>query len=776
MNFNDYNTRDILWLGDFSPPWIIALIVIGLLVISVSAYDLRTLKSYRRWTLVGLRATVYALAVMLLLEPAIDLKNISKVKNHVAVVLDASRSMTLRVDDGQQRRIDRATAALEQLESSMSAENPDHQFTFFTYGEALNGSSLAALKALEPTEDAADLTAALESVREHFDGRDLGGVVILSDGIDTGAIGRRVRRGEALDEASLDALKRLNAPINTLAAASSEGLKDVAIARVLHDDFAFVHNSISIDVEVQSIGLDQRNIPVTLRRDGEILQTRTAEFPAGTTRTKTTFEFVPKRIGKEVYTVDVPEFAGEALFENNVQHFVLKVIRDKIRVLQVVGRPSWDQRYLRQLLKRNPNVDLVSFFILRTNSNPQTVPTHEMSLIPFPTDELFRDELGSFDLVIFQNFNFGPYQMGQYLSSIAQYVNDGGGFAMIGGDLSFASGGYARTPVENILPVQLPPAGNKNSLIDTAKFHPKLTSAGHRHPITQLAFDPALNEEIWAELPAMHGTNIVLGPTAKSTVLATHPRLRNAGKPMPVLTVAEQGKGRTMALTVDSTWRWAFENAGQGGTAREYQMFWNNAMRWLIKDPELKLVRLDIAEDTYAPGSHMRANIRIFAPDYSPLANAKGTAHIYFRPLDHQKPGPAERTLVETLEFETDHNGQYQLTYPVENTGIYEIQIEARTASGLLTDEDLFLAVPDVEQFRDIIPRNDLLAAISEATGGYHTVLPGVSNASLQYHPPRYVQINHRKVIQLWDSFVLFGILVGLLATEWSLRRRWGRL
>lgn len=776
MNFSDYNTRDILWLGDFSPPWIIALVIIGLLVLGISAYDLRTLKSYRRWTLVGLRATVYALAVLLLLEPALDLKNISKVKNHIAVVLDASRSMSLRVDDGQERRIDRTVAALKQLEATMTAENPDHQFTFFTYGKELRGSSLAALKALEPTEESANLTAALDSVREQFDGRDLGGVIVLSDGIDTGAIGRRVHRGEPLDEASIESLKRLNAPINTLAAASAEGLKDVSVARVLHDDFAFVHNSISIDVEIQSIGIDQNNIPVTLRRDGEILQARTAEFAPGQTRTKVVFEFVPKRIGKEVYTVDVPEYAGEALFENNVQHFVLKVIRDKIRVLQVVGRPSWDQRYLRQLLKRNPNVDLVSFFILRTNSNPQTVSTNEMSLIPFPTDELFRDELGSFDLVIFQNFNFGPYQMGQYLSSIANFVNEGGGFAMVGGDLSFASGGYARTPVEAILPVKLPPAGPKNTLIDTSDFNPKLTAAGHRHPITQLAFDPTINEEIWAELPAMHGTNIVLGPESKSTVLATHPRLRSAGKPMPVLTVAEQGKGRTMALTVDSTWRWAFANAGQGGTAREYQMFWNNAMRWLIKDPELKLVRLDIADDTYAPGTKMRANIRIFAPDYSPLADAPGTARIYFRSLDNQKTGPTERKLVDTIEFQTDHNGQHLLEYPVQQTGVYEIHVEAKSTSGTLTDEDLFLAVPSVDQFRDIIPRNDLLAEISAATGGYHAVLPAFSNAALKYQPPRYVQINERRVIQLWDSFLLFAVLVALLATEWSLRRRWGRL
>ncbi|MBA2665257.1 MAG: hypothetical protein H0U74_23415 [Bradymonadaceae bacterium] len=776
MNFNDYNTRDLLWLGDFSPRWIALLVIMGLLVLAVSAYDLRTLKAYRRWTLVGLRTAVYGLAVLLLLEPAIDLKHVSKVKNHVAVLVDTSRSMTLKVNDQGDTRYGRVVEALAQLKPLLENDNDDHHFTLFSYGDGLQSASLAALSGLEPGADRADLTGALEAVGEHFEGSDLGGVVVLSDGIDTGAIGRRVRRGEPLDDVTLASLRRLGAPINTLAAASAEGLRDVAIARVLHDDFAFVHNSISVDVEIQAIGMDQTSFPVSLRRDSELLQTRTVQLRPGTTRHMVKFEFVPKRIGKEIYTVQVPEFAGEALYENNTQHFVLKVIRDKVRVLQVVGRPSWDQRYLRQMLKRNPNVDLVSFFILRTNANPQVVAPHEMSLIPFPTDELFRDELGSFDLVIFQNFNFGPYQMGQYLSSIADFVNEGGGFAMVGGDLSFASGGYARTPVEGILPVKLPASGPRQNLIDTAAFNPKLTAAGHRHPITQLAFDPSANQEIWGELPAMRGTNIVLGPTEGATVLATHPRLRNGAEAMPVITVAEQGKGRAMALTVDSTWRWAFSNAGQGGTAREYQMFWNNAMRWLIRDPELKLVRLEVPEDIYPPGTRLEATVRVFAPDYTPARDAKGTVRILYRSLEQQGKDGGGAELVETIEFTTDHAGHFALNYPVAKSGIYEVQVEAKTASGTLSDEEIFLSVPAVDQFRDIIPRNELLAAMAAATEGHHAVLPSFSNASLAFNPPRYVQVNHRRVIQLWDSFLIFAVLVGLLAVEWSLRRRWGRL
>ena len=130
---------------------------------------------------------------------------------------------------------------------------------------------------------------------------------------------------------------------------------------------------------------------------------------------------------------------------NNTRSFVVRVIRDKIRVLQVSGAPSWDVRALRQMLKSNPNVDLISFFILRTQDSISLVPNDEMSLIPFPTRELFEQQLPSFDLIILQNFEFRPYGIGDYLENIRSYVEGGGGLAMLGGAVSFSAGGYFGT-------------------------------------------------------------------------------------------------------------------------------------------------------------------------------------------------------------------------------------------------------------------------------------------------------------------------------------------
>ena len=253
---------------------------------------------------------------------------------------------------------------------------------------------------------------------------------------------------------------------------------------------------------------------------------------------------MPDTRGQSVFRVSAEALEGELIVENNHHSFKMQVIRDKIRVLQVVGRPSWDVRALRRMLKQNPNVDLISFFILRTNDSVDAAATHELSLIPFPTDELFYQELGSFDMVIFQNFTHRGFRMTQYLPRIRDFINDGGGFVMIGGDQSFARGGYSNTPFAQFLPVIL----GESDGIQTTPFKAELTEVGKTHPITRLIQSSDENQSAWSALRKMNGWNVVSGIAAGADVLLTTPKSTGA---QPFVAVRDFGKGRVLSVMGD---------------------------------------------------------------------------------------------------------------------------------------------------------------------------------------------------------------------------------
>jgi len=191
------------------------------------------------------------------------------------------------------------------------------------------------------------------------------------------------------------------------------GLRDVAIARVLADDFAFVRTAVKVEALVRVIGaddLDGKTLAVTLHKDGEVVRQSEITIVRGQRDYPVSFYFTPDRVGKSVYEIATPVIDGEAIADNNSRTFLLRTIRDKIRVLLVAGRPSWDERFLRNLLKHDPNVDLISSHPAHTRGRGGGLPD-ELSLIPFPTEELFREQLRSFDVMFLLNFNYGPYSV-----------------------------------------------------------------------------------------------------------------------------------------------------------------------------------------------------------------------------------------------------------------------------------------------------------------------------------------------------------------------------
>jgi len=736
---------------------LIFIVLAAVLAFALSAATVWRARRGRAGMILTLRGAALLVCLAIALQPALELRQIERVPNRVAVLVDQSRSMEVSPPAGGPSRAARAQALLVGDGSERARwERDGHRVDLYTFGEGLVPSSIEGLRA-SPTGDATRIGEALGELAARTAGHDLGAVVVISDGVDTGRIGKGPLDGE-----TRAALTALGAPVHTVGI-GEPALRDLSVAAVMADEFAFVRTPVTIEAVVRQSGLPDRQIDVTLTRDGRPIAVRNVALRGASSEQKISFDWVPDHPGTYVFKVSTPVLGGEALASNNVQIFTVKVLRDRVRILHVCGRPSWDERFVRSMLRRDPNVDLVSFFILRTETDEQPWNRNEMSLIPFPTYEIFEEQLHSFDLVIFQNFNYAPYGVEPFLAGIRDYVDQGGALAMIGGDLSFASGRYGETPLQDVLPVEL---SRGEGSFTTDAFKPRLTVEGRVHPITSLLLDPHENEVRWGKLPALEGINQVQKLRPGAVPLLVHPTLKiDGGKPAPVLVVGEPGKGRVLSLLTDTAWHWGFLAAGEGDDGRAFQHFWENAIRWLVHDPALTLLRVDFDRAEYRRHQSPSVRVRAMHPDYTAAVGVAVAVGVAPAEADeHTAP-------LRTFDVATDGEGEGHVDVGTLPPGAYRLTARATLDGRAVSEAKTFVVRAEGKELEDVVFRDDVLREIADVGGGSYrrASLDGVT-----IREPREVRVGRHRQVEVWSSPVLLLLALGLLAAEWVIRRRAG--
>jgi uncharacterized membrane protein len=717
-----------------------ALLVLGLLVLAVlgvrQALALQVPR--RRWTLAGMRALTALGTALFVLQPQWISERMQEVQGRLAVLLDVSRSMSVR--DGGKTRAERSAELVKRLYASKPAPE------LYAFGANARPLRAAELDGQDlASEDDTRIERALQHVTSSM-GDELGAIVLVSDGADL------------TPGWSPERLARLGVRVHTVAVAQDRDAADDAITAVQADAVAFLRQDAQVEVSVRSTRAGASPLTVSLRHEGEIVsETEVALDERGLG--KAVLPFTVTRTGRAVYSVSLPLSDGDAVPENNERAFLMRVSRDKLRVLLLCGAPTWDTRFLRAFLKADPAIDLITFFILRTNNDLTMASADELSLIPFPTDELFREHLESFDLVIFQDFNYGPYQVGGYLPRIRDYVVAGGAFAMVGGIRSFGPGGYDGTPIAEVLPVDMAPGA---AAISEAPFQPVLAPELARHPVVELVPDPIENARAWAELAPLAGANQLLAARPGASVLLTHPSERNGqGGPMPVLAVGSAGKGRVLALGSDSTWRYSITTAGVRGDASAYDRFWDRALRWLSRDPTLEPAQIETDRERYGPGGHIDARLRLRDERYQPL----GERNFELRVLDEGSRIKSSQS----VGSDAAGNAKATLSAP-RAPGAYRLAVVDETR-GVLAEQG-FLVEAAGDELADPQPRPELLRAIADVTRGkYFTDPADVQLDALDRTRARSLGTDVRAP---FSSAWFFAFLLLAFAAEWALRRAWG--
>lgn len=723
-------------------PLVVALGVLALLLMAAGIRDARAVTGAGRKRILYVLRCLSALAAWLFaVQPQWVAERIEQLPGRISVLLDASRSMLIR--EGQHDRLSVASAAVQRFYDE-AHEKP----ALFTFGQDVTPIARPGLQASQivPRDDTR-IGRAISQLAS-IQGPELGAVLLVSDGAD------RSPRFEPSE------LKRLGVRVHALVVGDASARHDLSIQSVRVDGAAFLRQSVEVEVTLHRTPAEGAPVTLSLRSGGELIREAAVDFDdAGVGKVK--LSVIPTRLGRAVYTLSVPTDADDAVPENNERAFQLEVTRERLRALLVCGHPSWDARFLRALLKNDPAVDLITFFILRTQNDNSMAPPEELSLIPFPTEELFEQHLKSFDLVIFQDFDFGPYQMARYLPRIHDYVLNGGSFAMLGGDRSFGAGGYASTPIAEILPVTLP---ERAPYVDEAEFSPSVVLDAAHHPLVELAPRVTDNLETWQKLAPLAGANLVTGLRQGAHALLVHPSLTTpSGQPMPVLSVSTPGRGRALALTTDSAFRWGMATAGRAGDASVYERFWDRALRWLARDPLLDPAQVASDRPSYGPGANMRVQAWLRDELYRP-----------------RTPGPFRLRIqddhgatVHESSIETDADGRVSIAMAAPaRPAAYTIGVLSEGETAPLAEQG-FIVEAGGDELADPRARPDVMKAIANATGGEFYDSPSQLPAPTKL-PSTRTRVLGNQVYAPFDSTWMFVVLVGLFGCEWWLRRRAG--
>jgi uncharacterized membrane protein len=558
----------------------------------------------------------------------------------------------------------------------------------------------------------------------------------------------------------------INVPIHTIA--TTRGIPaDASVRRVTAAGAAVAHAPLPLRVEVGCAGgLACDELAVTareLRDDGPpaVLASGLAHVKDGTAVLDLTITL--ERAGARIVEIAIAAPPGDVIPDNDRRLVTFDVGREHVRVLHVAGHPTNDVAALRQWLKSDSSVDVIAFFILRTMTDDARATQNELALIPFPVDQLFTEQLATFDAVVLQDFDAQPYGLERYLPNIQRYVRNGGGLVMVGGTNSFMAGGYAGTPLADVLPVELDGSRGATSA-DTMTFVPKWTPEGLAAPL----LDP-LRSVLGDELPAMPGANVLGDLRPGGVALWSHPtRSTKGGHDMPVLAIGEESDGRTIALGIDGAWELKFSQLGADTGGRAHGALWDGLLGWLMRDPRFEPAQIEVVGGCTAElASMLRA--RIVASSGSPReGHAGGTARTAPKVVLDVRRIDVESPPIHIERVRPDEASPVDFALPALRAGAYEARL--RLGEGVTTRHD-FACEAGGDEWADSRPDAQRLRALAKAAGGSFAFSSELDSLPL---PKPTVVSAERHVTPLAPPWTWTLAAAVLLGVHWVARRRSG--
>ena len=749
----------------FDPVWslpVSLLAAVGLIVFVLLTYPRRVRHQPPFWRriLVSLRVLTAIVLAFAILRPELQWTKKDRKAAMLTMLLDRSRSMLTPDGPGNATRRDVLVKLLKEAAPTIDKLKEEMEVRLLDFDREPH-----AVEKPDPTApgEQSAIGFALESILRDSQGQGLSGVVLYSEGaqralppydVDPRAVARRF--GE------------LQIPIFPVAlgtTGTTDTSLDLIVEDLLVDPFAFVKKTVPLRAKLRVLGAAGRKLTVRLLvedpntrqglKSGELKVPPASKNAQPVVYLEPTrnadlipveLSYIPDLPGEYKIRVEVESLEGEIKTANNARETLLTVRRGGINVAYFDSLPG-EQKFLR-LLNATDQVQL----------DWQPIRGGRQRGLNDIDPELFKR--GRYDVYILGDVSakvLGP----ELLRQLALRVEEGAGLMMIGGHHSFGPGGYADTPLADLLPVAMRPSDTvPDEEIDPASRHNDElqlipTPAGLRHYVMRIESEDK-NRAAWLQLPPLDGANKLTPKNEFVDILA------KSEEGIPLLLTNTAGKTRVMAFAGNTTWRWPLH-----GFRTEHQRFWRQMIFWLARkeDDQGQTVWVRIDPRNYLPGVPVRLAFGARSPDGTPLTDLDFDVSV-INPKEERHKLSVQRVGNEfTAQFtQTEHAGDYWVSVVAKSKNGQPIA--EPTASRFLVDaRDLELDNPAAD--------HSLLAELASLTGG-NVITPEQHGAFLErLQKEGLVRREETEITRatLWDNWPFLLLFVALIATEWTVRK-----
>ena len=770
------------------PAWL----AIGLVLLVPAAYfiirrqrdHLASTPRTLRAALATTRVLILAALVIVLAGPYLKLDESVERKPVVALLFDQSRSMDLpagpfeseaeaarlaraagyatgpdgRLDAEARKAINkvgRAKLAREVIRAGAKglteplAERFELRFYAFARGLAPMGVDPAhpALPEATATDAGAAATHLGDAVAQVLDeaaGRQVAGLIVVSDGRNTG--------GRSTAEAAR-AAAAAGAPIFAVPAGSAARLQDVAIADVFTSGLVAVGDTVRVSVTVESQGFDGRPVKLQLL-DGETVLDQKDMALRGSEPQQMELTFEAKQPGPRYLTVRIPPppEEPEALRENNSDVALVRVSDERLRVLQVEGPPRWDFRFLKNAMRRDRGIGGRV-----AKEQPDLVLEAEWRRLPEDQRKAALpktlDELADYHVVILGDAS--PRLVdARFVDLLGKAVRERGlGLIVAAGPLAMPHA-YDES-LQDLLPVKIRRKAGGLEAPATRPFTLELSAEGANHDAARFYDDPGRNRVAWEQMPPYGWCAAAERPAPAATVLAWNPSVEGRFGKLPLIAQHFAGRGRVLFVGTDSTFLWR-QNVGD----RFFYKFWGQAIRAVARKDEslAKSSWIEVRPSRARPGEPAEIELMAVGPDGSPRAEPT---------LPVLVTGGGDSKTVE-LSADPSARGRYTGTYTPPAAGEYRVAYTP--GGGAKPVEAKLRALAAAEELRRPDVDRPALETLASGSGGQLVDLADLASIPGKLKgEPKLTHI-HREAT-LWDNGLTLALLVVIYTLDVGLRR-----